>query len=286
MDFMTLGTLRSYTKTNALETQWNLKKRSGNVNAHTPTLGDMFQKTRAASAAQAQLDEQRESRDDKLQEIMRKLYAGQSLTREEKEYLKEKNPQLSAQMDAVEQDRKSYEAELKRCQTKEDVQRLKTARLGATLTRIQAVEHNASIPQEKKLEILSAEKCRVEKFNEAERAFVKKGDYAKLPTDAEKTRAEREEREAEEARRGIRTAEENRTEESKRDGNRTEHPERHGNQPDGAERVKEKKEAPETESEIVRKVRRAKRRAGFAAYAASMESMENAPETPSLSRDA
>lgn len=279
MDFMTLGTLQSYTKTKALETRWNLKKRSGNVNAHTPTLGDMFKKTQAASAAQAQLDEQRESRDDKLQKIMDKLNGGQTLTREEKEYLKEKNPVLSAQIESAEQERKSYEAELKRCRTKEDVQRLKTARIGATLTRIQSVEHNPSIPQEKKLEILSAEKYRVEKFNEAEKAFVKKGEYAKLPTDAEKAQAEREEREAEKARRGIRTAQENRTEHPKREENRTEKEPSSEATPKSAER----KVVTEAESEVVRKVRRAKRRAAAAAYAASMD---DAPETPSLSRDA
>ena len=270
MDFMTAGTLQGYTKTLALQTRWNLKRSSGDVNAHTKSLGGMLAKTPAAATAQQQIDEQRENGSDKLKDIMEKVYAGKKLTRDEKEYLKAKNPAAYAQIESANQEQKAYERALKRCRTKEDVQRAKALRTGAALTRVNAVLHDPAISQEKKLEAIGIEKYRLEKLNESERAFVKRGEYGKLPTDAEKSRAEKEEREAE----ALRLAKPDKPEtESARGADEPDEA-----LPDSAESgrgaengrgetaAQSGQSATRTESEVARKVKRAKRRAAEAAY--------------------
>ncbi|MBR3569614.1 MAG: hypothetical protein IKN96_02275 [Oscillibacter sp.] len=275
---MTAGTLRSHTKTAALQTRWNLKQESGNAGAHTDSLDAMLSKTPAASAAQAQIDGQRRGGEEKLKNIMEKVYAGKKLADDEKRFLKDRNPQAYAQMESAEQERKAYERELKRCRTKEEAQRAKALRIGAALARVNSAANNPAIPQDKKLEIVGMEKYRCAKLNETERAFAKRGDYAKLPTDAEKARAEKEEREL----RGRGAA-------GKADGRPEEGNSERPPIPDGAS----ERSRPETtgnpakppdakpearaESDTLRKVRRAKRRAGAAAYMAIARPPEPLP---------
>ena len=272
MDFMTAGTLQGYTKTLALQTRWNLKRSGGDVNAHTKSLNDMLAKTPEAAAAQQQLDEQRESGDDKLKDIMEKVYAGKKLTQDEKEYLKAKNPAAYAQIESANQEQKAYERELKRCRTKEDVQRAKALRAGAALARVNSVLHDPAIPQEKKLETIGIEKYRLEKLNESERAFVKRGEYGKLPTDAEKSRVEKEEREAEAVRRRQERTKPDKPETDKSGEALSDSAENVRKEPSGAEDRRKKTGArlaqaeTRTESEVARKVKRAKRRAAEAAY--------------------
>ena len=84
---------------------------------------------------------------------------------------------------------------MKRCRTKEEVQRVKTAHMGAALTRVHDTMHNSAIPKEKKLEILAVEKYRSGRLEARTRKFVRSAEYRQLPTDIEKASAEREERE-------------------------------------------------------------------------------------------
>lgn len=278
---MTAGTLRSYTKMTALQTRWNLKQESGEVGAHTDSLNAMLSKTPAAASAQAQIDGQRQSGEEKLKNIMEKVYAGKKLTDDEKRYLKDKNPQAYAQIESAEQEQKAYERELKRCRTKEEAQRAKALRMGAALARVNSVANDPAIPQDRKLEIIGIEKYRCAKLNQTEKAFVKRGEYEKLPSNAEKARAEKEEREAEAVRRG-RNPEES---ESRPEADNSEHTEEAGHaskerRPETAEKpVKRPDAKPEalTESETLRKVRRAKRRAGAAAYMAVTQPPEPVP---------
>ena len=236
MNFVTAGTLHNYTKAMSMQLRWKLKERSGNVSAHP----DSLESAQPAAGA-----------DDKLKEVMEKVYAGQKLSREEKAYLKEKSPELYAQIEAAEREDKAYEAELKRCRTKEEVQRVKTSHMGAALTRVHDTMHNSVIPKEKKLEILTVEKYRSGRLEARTRKFVRSAEYHQLPTDIEKASAEREERETEEAR-----------------------PDMAKPEPYAAQKTDNK-----PESETVKKVRRAKRRTGLAAYEAAVEALpDTSPE--------
>ena len=193
MDFAMIGSLGQYMKNQRLQMQWEIKKRNGNVNAHTRSLSDLLKKTPAAAAAQQQVDDERERSDTKLKDIKDKVLNGQKLTPEERRYLQAKDPMTYQKLRSVEADQKSYERELRRCKTKEEVQRLKMMRVGASLATVNSVANNPNIPTAKKLELCQIEKLRCDKFEASTLAFVRKGEYAKLPTEAEKAKAEAEE---------------------------------------------------------------------------------------------
>ena len=197
MDLFSIGTAYASVKTLRLQSKWDQKRASGDVTAHD----DPMKKTQAAAAWQQIVDDQKEDVDDRLKKISEKALSGKKLTPSEREYLKAKDPELYQKIVLVEEDAKSYEREIRRCRTKEDVQRLKMARLSTSMQRIKAVENDPAIPTEKKLEACRLEDLRCGKFRDIERTFVEKGEYAKLPTEAEEAKARKEAADAEEARR-------------------------------------------------------------------------------------
>lgn len=196
MDFSGIGNFNTYLKNLKMQTQWNLKQQTGNYSAKGKSLDQWLdspmKKTAEASQVQAQVDAQRENGDEKLREIHQKLEAGGKLTRAEREYLQTKDPQTYQELVAEEQEQKAYEQALRRCTTKEEVERLRMGRIGASLARVQSVEHNSAIPLSKKLEIAMGEKRRVDAVAESTKRFVESGEYAKLPTQAEESQAQKE----------------------------------------------------------------------------------------------
>lgn len=277
MDLFAIGSLNAYTKNLKLQTQWNLKKESGDTAGKGKSLSDWLQasqglkgnKAEQAAAAAAYADaiqRTREQGDDKLREIMNKVYAGGKLTRDEREYLRAKDPEAWQKLKSAEQEQKSYERELKRCKTKEEVQRLKMTRLNASLNTVKSVENNPHIPLEKKLEIAMQEKLKCDNIQESTQRFVEKGEYGRLPTQAEQAQAEQERQEAEEVKApeaGDQQAQ--KPEEAETPGQEEpDRPERTETapkrEPDGRAESAAGPESPEA-----RKVRRAKARAAYAA---------------------
>lgn len=190
MDFSTIGNINIYTKNLKLRTMWDMKKRSGNVNAHQDTGSNWMME---------ELERQKEN--DKLSRITNKVLNGKKLTSEERDYLRAKDPQAYQQLLNSEQEQKSYEAALRRCKTKEEVQRLKTDRINAALSVVKSAENSPYISSEQALGIATAELAKVQAYERIALKFIKSGDYGKLPTEAEVAQANRDEREAEEARR-------------------------------------------------------------------------------------
>lgn len=88
----------------------------------------------------------------------------------------------------------AYEQELKKCRTKEDVQRLKLSRIGSSLATVKSIENNPHITQEKKLQMISLENAKCEKLERNTQA-----------TEAEKAKAEKELQAAEQAKRAPET---------------------------------------------------------------------------------
>lgn len=277
MDLFAIGSVNAYTKNLRLQTQWNLKKENGGAAGKGKSLSDWLQasqglkgnKAEQAAAAAIYADaaqRAREQGDDKLREIMNKVYAGGKLTRDEREYLRAKDPEAWQRLKSAEQEQKSYERELKRCRTKEEAQRLKMTRLNASLTTVKSVENNPHIPLEKKLEIAMQEKLKCDNIQESTRRFVEKGEYGRLPTQAEQAQAEQERREAEEVKvpeTGSGQAQE--PERAEAPGQEEPgRPERAGAAP-GHRRDGPPEPAAGPESLEARKVRRAKARAAYAA---------------------
>ena len=187
MDFTTISSIGNYTKTLKLQTQWEIKKQSGDVTGHSKSLNDLLSATVASDAEKEHTD------GDKLSEIMQKVYSGKKLSGEELEYLQAKSPELYQKVRDMEQEQKSYENELKKCKTKEDVQRVKMSHIGKSLATVKSVENNPNITMEKKLETAQLENARANGIAARTEAFVRSASYKALPTEAEQAE-ERQER--------------------------------------------------------------------------------------------
>ncbi len=195
MDFSTIGSIGVYTNMLKMQAKWSVKQQGGDTSDYKATVEEWIEKSKNSTL------DQTEEEKNKRNSILQKAYLGAKLTQEEKDYLRTKDPQTWQKLRSIEQEQKSYEKALKKCKTKEDVQRLKAMKVNASLSTIKSVENNPHIPISKKLEICLQENYRCDKLEQSTQAFVESGEYAMLPTEAEKAIAEKKLHEAEESRR-------------------------------------------------------------------------------------
>ncbi len=259
MNLMSIGNLSTYMKTVKLQTQWDLKQQTGSYAAKGKSLDEWLdssmKKTAEAAGIQAQVDAQRENGDDKLREIHQKLEAGGKLTPEEREYLQAKDPQTYQNLVQEERQQKAYEQALRRCRTQEEVQRLQTQRINASLTVVRSVENNPHISKAKKLEIVVWEKRKLDAIAESTQRFIASGEYAKLPTEAEEAQANQDKEPVERPQELEQSQELGQKEEAVPQEEPVEESQQTG----------EKKTGIELETPEERKVRRAKAKAAYAA---------------------
>lgn len=199
MDFSVMQSIGMYTRNMEMQMKWKQKKANNDFTADGST--------KLSDPTARQAEEIREAQADgssKLSaQIRTKLAAGKKLTREEMDYLQKNDPQTYQKARAIEEEQKSYEEELKRCRTKEDVQRVKMNHTAASLSTVNNVKNNPAIPEGAKLGIMWQELMKTRALEETMGEFVKSGRYAQLPTEAEKAEAEKALKEAKEAELGM-----------------------------------------------------------------------------------
>ena len=179
MNFAIMGRLSSQMKSMEMETHWYLKKQSGKYNDKSKSLDEWLN-----SAQNAQEIQESASRgDDKLRAIHTKLFAGEELTNEEREYLKAKDPEAYRQLVAEEAEQKAYEEKLRKCRTKEEVDRLKMGKISKSLSTVKAVENNPYITKSQKLAIAMHEKRSLDRIEESTQKFIKSGEYGRLTSE-------------------------------------------------------------------------------------------------------
>lgn len=119
------------------------------------------------------------------QTVYEKLQDGQMLTVEEKGALQQKDPESYGKARSIEKENEDYWQELRKCRTKEAVQRVeeehrRLARLGLSLT-----ENNAVLSVERKVEYTLFKDAKISAIQNITRQFMESEEYEKLPTDAE-----------------------------------------------------------------------------------------------------
>lgn len=179
MDFSAIGSINNYAKTLNTQAQWNLKKEKGDTSNRVSPLSECL-KSSAQSAGESEGDN-----DKKLSFILQKTMYGQKLSKDELKYLQIKDPLSYQKICSIQQEQKSYEQELKKCKTKEDVQRLKMSRIASSLSALKSIENNPHITQEKKLKLINLEKMRCDKLEQTTHNFIKSNEYGQLPTEME-----------------------------------------------------------------------------------------------------
>lgn len=174
-----MGRLSSQMKNMEMETHWYLKKQSGKYNDKSKSLDECLNSAQNAQ----EIQEGASKGDDRLRAIHTKLFAGEELTLEECEYLKAKDPEAYHQLVTEEAEQKAYEEKLRKCRTKEEVDRLKMGKISKSLSTVKAVENNPYITKSKKLEIVMHEKRSLDRIEESTQKFIKSGEYSRLPSE-------------------------------------------------------------------------------------------------------
>ena len=203
MNFNMIQSLNAYTRNMEMQMKWQQKKANSDFTADGSMKLDAVSR-QAEEIRQAQADGSAKL----AAQIRTKLANGKKLTAEEMEYLQKNDPQMYQKVKSIEAEQKNYENELKRCKTKEEVQRVRTNHAAASLSAVNNIKNNPNIPEGKKLELIWQEHMKNQALEEVTKEFVESGKYAKLPTEAEKAKAEKELEETKKAEKGIEDPEE------------------------------------------------------------------------------
>ncbi len=121
--------------------------------------------------------------------IRQKLMLGGELTDKELEHLKAKAPEMYDDYINAENERKlaekAYSAALKRCRTKEEVERVRQSTANSYLANAKKISENRELSQEQKAIRIAAEMRKASDVNSSTEEFRKTAEYRRLPEDEE-----------------------------------------------------------------------------------------------------
>lgn len=117
--------------------------------------------------------------------IANKVMSGKTLSAEEIEYLQQKNPELLKKYQEMQEEKKSYERQLRRCKTKEEVERVRVNKINGYLAQAKSISHNAVIPKGEKKAMLEEIMAHLTNMEKVHAKFVKSEQYRKMPREQE-----------------------------------------------------------------------------------------------------
>ena len=176
---MIAGTVRNSVKLDILAQSWEQKKATNNVltKQERNKRANMTPEERMLEHYQEELIKNREQ--SKNNAIAYKIMDGEDLTYEEEQYLAKNNPALLNNYRKVKAERHAYEDALKKCKTKEEVQRLKINTMSGYLSELKSAKGEAKL--DKAQEIIG----KIKNIQKAELEYLESGEYENLPSEAE-----------------------------------------------------------------------------------------------------
>ena len=193
--FTMAGTIKRSVRMAALDQKWQQKKNS--FGQDKKKLTEMTAEERQLQDFREQAEQMRKSQ--KHANIDAKLAAGEELTPEEIEYLRQNNPQALKDYEDTQRERENYKRALRNCRTKEEVERLKYTKMGQFMAEAKKISSNACIPKGKKVTLLKRILQQATAVEDEHKEFLKTSRYAGLPTEEEAREAEKAEKEQREA---------------------------------------------------------------------------------------
>lgn len=193
--FTMAGTIKRSVRMAALDQKWQQKKNS--FGQDQKKLSEMTAEERQLQDFREQAEQMRKSQ--KHANIDAKLAAGDKLAPEEIEYLRQNNPQALRDYEETQRERENYKRALRNCKTKEEVERLKYAKMGQFMAEAKKISSNACIPKGKKVALLKRILQQATAVEDEHKEFLKTSRYAGLPTEEEAREAEKAEKEQREA---------------------------------------------------------------------------------------
>ena len=180
---MITGTISNAVRQDFLSKKWDAKKKSGNVLSKQDKNSNV-NKTPEQSMLERFREEMKQNKENsKINGIANKVTNGEDLSPEEEQYLAEKNPGLLNSYRQAKLEQKAYEEKLKNCETKDEVQRLKTNTVNGYLSEMSAAKGTGN----KGAIVATAKKvlAKLKNIEKAEIEFIKSGAYSNLPTEAD-----------------------------------------------------------------------------------------------------
>lgn len=180
--------VNSYLKNMDMQKKWEQKQRTGNYKADgIKTVSEWVEKQKDTFNKK----EQKKDSDSVLDSIKNKAARGGMLTASELKYLRSRDEMAYQRALAAENERKIYEHELRMCRTKEDVHRFRMHHIAYSADRVKSAMSDASMSEDDKLNAVMGDYQRMSAINKAERDFIRSGEFSRLPSQAEKLKAER-----------------------------------------------------------------------------------------------
>ncbi|MBR5178283.1 MAG: hypothetical protein IKW90_05750 [Lachnospiraceae bacterium] len=180
---MITGTISNAVRQDFLSKKWDAKKKSGNVLSKQDKSSNVNGTPEQSMLERFREEMKQNKENSKINGIANKVTNGEDLTPEEEQYLAEKNPGLLNSYRQAKLEQKAYEEKLKNCETKDEVQRLKTNTVNGYLSEMSAAKGTGN----KGAIVATAKKvlAKLKNIEKAEIEFIKSGAYSNLPTEAD-----------------------------------------------------------------------------------------------------
>lgn len=181
-----LGTVYNTIRQATLNSKWQLKKESKDI------LSKSERNERANWSSEEwmkqnfkdQLENDKEA--SKRTDIDNKVMSGGTLSPEEEKYLEQKDPAAYQKYKQTKLEKKAFEERLKKCKTKEEVEKLKVEKLGSILSSFKKIENNPYISKSEKFKKAKEMIAQTKNLTDAEAKFKRTLEYDELPTQAQK----------------------------------------------------------------------------------------------------
>ena len=193
---MISGTVKNAVQLQVLNNKWQQKKESGKLTKEERNARENWtQDDYIIQDIKEQAENNRQVEYDT--KIDNKIMAGGTLTPEEEKYLEQNNPEALKKYKEIKAEKKNYEEKLRKCKTKDEVERVKLNTMGEYASSLKKVVNDPLIPKSEKLAKAQEMLAKTNNVQEVHIKFVGSLEYEELPTEGEEAQERAEERQAE-----------------------------------------------------------------------------------------
>lgn len=192
---MISGTVKNAVQLQVLNNKWQQKKDSGKLTKDERNARENWTKEDyLIQDIKEQAEQNRKAEHDTR--IDNKIMAGGTLTPDEEKYLEQNNPEALKKYKEIKAEKKLYEEKLKKCRTKEEVERVKLNTMGEYASALKKVVNDPLIPKSEKLAKAQEMLAKTNNVQNVHISFVNSAEYEELPTEDEEAVERTEERQA------------------------------------------------------------------------------------------
>lgn len=192
---MITGTLYEAGKMMVMQNKWEQKKSTGNI--YKKEQKELTPQERELQRYREQLEETKKG--NEYSALYSKIQSGQKLSPAEEDKLKAQDMKAYLDYKADQAEQEAYEERLKKCRTKDEAQRLQTAKMQGNLSKIKNIENDPYISDAEKLKMARIIQGDTTANAKIYQEFTQSEEYEKMPTEGELQQLRKMEHDAENA---------------------------------------------------------------------------------------